>query len=252
MLEAFSQIREVHSVFQEAEQVLKEDIGVPICIPDCGRCCIHNIPNAMTIEAIYAISVLTGTGRLDRVLSRVEGWLLDRHPFATIYEGMPHGFARPKLKEEWMAVSRSQCPLLDERTKACTIHDCRPFACRAYGVTRDNADICPRPLGREESLSTRRYIPADKLRGFITECRREWERKNRAWIIAGSFPTTLLRAGKPEKLQKYILDNQIASAKLIGIEYETSLMWQPQVDSLRAGLPADLVGAVGKRRVNYE
>jgi len=250
MLEAFSQIGEIHDVFLSAEHVLEEDIGRPICIANCGLCCISNVPHAITIEAIYAVSILAGMGRLKKMESIAEGWLLEHHPFATIYEGMPHGYTSPQLRDEWVSVSRSQCPFLDTMTMECIVHDCRPFTCRAYGVTRDSAELCPRPLGRGESISQRRYIPAEKLREFIGKCRSKWEIKNKAWIVSGFFPAVLYRAAQPEKFKGYVLDNRIASAKLVGVEYETSLMWQPQVNMLRAGKSADLVAAMGTKIQN--
>jgi hypothetical protein len=76
-----------------------------------------------------------------------------------------------------------------------------------------------------------------------------WEKckaKNSAWIIAGFCPTLLYRAAEPEKFKKMVLDNRIASAKIIGIDYEISLMWQNQVDALRAGASADLVAAMNR------
>ena len=241
MIEAFTQIREIHQVFHDAERVLEEDIGRPSCISNCGICCMTNIPSAMTIEAIYAVSSLTGKGTLRKMVSLAEGWLLEKHSFATIYEGMPHGFTSPRLRDEWQAVIRSQCPFLTTDTKSCLTHACRPFACRAYGVTRDNSDLCPRPLGRGESTTKRRYIPADKLKEYIVQCRAEWVGKNKAWVIAGPFPTTLYRSAEPEKFRQYVLDNKIASAKIIGVDFESNLMWQPQVNALRTGVSPDLV-----------
>jgi len=241
MIEAFTQIREMHLVFEEAEKILAEDIGKPICIPVCGICCEHNVSNAMTIEAVYAVSVLTGQGQLKKMVPLAEGWLLEHHSFATIYEGMPHGHVSPQLRDEWQAVSRSQCPFLDSTTKYCLVHDCRPITCRAYGVTRDNSELCPRPLGRGETESQRRYIPAPKLREYIKGCRDEWHEKNKTWLIAGCFPSVLFRAAEPVKFKNYVLDNRIASAKIIGIDLDNSLMWQPQVNALRKGVSPDLI-----------
>lgn len=241
MLEAYGQLQDMHDVLADADRVLEKDIGVPTCIPNCGLCCIHNVPGAMTLEGTYAVSVLTGSGRLSKIKSIAEGWLLERHPFATLYEGMPRGFASPKLREEWTAVTRSECPFLDLTNKLCLIHDCRPLACRAYGITRDAADICPRPLGRGESESERRYIKAPEFQKFISDCRREWQRKNKAYVIGGPLPTIIYRAAEPEKFREYVRDNKIASAKIIGVDIDTSLMWQPQLDALRAGKTPDLV-----------
>lgn len=243
MLQAFFDLREIHHVFDAAEHVLEEDIGVPICVPKCGLCCQHNMPPYMTIEAINAVSYLTGMGQLKKMVSIAEGWLLEKHTFATIYEGMPVGFAGEKLKEEWMGVFRSQCPFLG-RDARCLLYAVRPLTCRSYGVTRDNSELCPRPLGRGESATQRRYIPADMLKQKIAACRKQWEKKNKTWIISGSAPAMLYRAAKPEKFKNLVESNRIASAKIIGIEYETSLMWQPQVDMLRAGVAPDLVAAM--------
>lgn len=193
----------------------------------------------MTIEAIHAVSVLTGTGRLQEINVIADGWLLEHHPFATIYEGMCTGFIAPKLREEWQAVMRSQCPFLNSN-KECVIHDVRPLSCMAVGVTRDLSEICPRPLGKGESDTQRMIIPGPLLRDRIRELKVEWKAKNPAWIVSGSAPAVFYRASKPEVFKEMVLDNKIASAKIIGTEYETSIMWQPQVNALRAGLSPDL------------
>jgi len=243
MIRAFLELREIYRVFEAAEEVLKEDIGVPLCLPNCGICCMCNVPPFMTIEAINAVSYLTGTGRLRGIVSIAEGWLLEKHNFATIYEGMPRGWASPRLRDEWHAVIRSQCPFLGPH-KQCLIYEVRPFTCRAFGITRDNSEICPRPLGKGESLTQRRYIPAPRLREAIEAFRKRCEKKNTSWIISGSAPSAFYRCAEPEKFKKLVEDNRIASAKIIGIEYETSLMWQPQVDALRMGVSPDLVAAM--------
>lgn len=243
MIQAFLDLKEIHEVFGAAEAVLKDHLGVPICLPKCGLCCGQNLPAFMTIEAINAVSYLTGTGRLRKAVSIAEGWLLEKHSFATIYEGMPIGWVSPKLRDEWAAVSRSQCPFMDKH-KMCLIYEVRPLPCRAYGVTRDCSELCPRPLGRGESLTQRVFIPADRLREKIAQCRKEWERKNKTWIISGSCPSLLYRCAEPEKFKTLVRDNKIASAKIVGIEYETSLMWQPQVNALRKGVSPDLVAAM--------
>ena len=239
MIEAFFRLKQIYGGFDQAEELLEKTINAPACIPNCGICCMHNIPQSMTIEGINTVSRLTGSGRLEKMLSIAEGWLLERHSFLKVYEGMPVGWATPQLRDEWVALSRSQCPFL-ESTK-CLLHDCRPINCRAYGVTRDAADICPRPIGRGESPSQRVYIPADSLREDIKAFRADCKEKNKAWVISGLYPTTFYRAAAPDKFKKFVLDNKIASAKLMGIEIDASLIWQPQVEAMRRGTSADLV-----------
>ena len=239
MLEAFMQLRDVRQAFSEADEILRDYIGKSTCVSSCGKCCMVNVPNWMTIEAIYALSVLTGAGRLEEINQIAEGWLLEHHSSATIYEGMCTGFLSPNLKGEWQSVMRSQCPFLDSKLE-CVIHDVRPLSCMACGVTREVSEICPRPLGRGESDTQRMIIPAPLLRNRINELRAEWKIKNPAWIVSGSVPSVFYRASKPEKFKEMVLDNKIASAKIIGTEYEASIMWQPQVNALRQGIIPDL------------
>ena len=234
------QLRDIRQAFSDAEEILRDYIGKPTCLSSCGRCCMTNVPNWMTLEAIHAVSVLTGAGRLEEINRIAEGWLLEHHPFATIYEGMCIGNLPPKLKEEWQAVMRSQCPFLNSKLE-CVIHDVRPLSCMACGVTREISEICPRPLGKGESETQRMIIPGPLLRDRIGELKVEWKSKNPAWIVSGSVPSVFYRASKPEKFKEMVLDNKIASAKIIGTEYESSIMWQPQVNALRAGVSPDLV-----------
>lgn len=242
MLKAFMELREIQQVFEDAAEVLEEDIGTPICLPSCGLCCQHNLPMWKTIEAIHAVSVLTGTGRIKQAVGIAENWLLDKHKEATLYEGMPVGFASPKLREEWHLMAQSRCPFLMD-DMSCFIHDVRPLVCRAFNVTRDGSEICPRPLGKGEDQTHRRYIPASILKQKIQEWEEKCRRKNKSWLIAGFIPTTFFRAAKERKFRDYVHDNRIASAKLIGTEMDTSLMWQPQLDALRSGISPDLVAA---------
>jgi len=187
-----------------------------------------------------AISIITGTRKLKKAISTAEGWLLERHSSASIHEGMPEGFVSGKIKEESIAIKRSQCPFLDA-DKTCSIYEVRPFACRAYGVTRDASEACPRPLGRNEHQAQRIYIPAHDLRNRINYLREQWKIKKYAWIVSGLFPTVLYRAAEPEKFRKMVLDNKIASAKIIGVDYETDLMWQFEVNASRDHVSPDVV-----------
>ena len=239
MIEAFTQLRRIHKVFDVAAESLEEDIGKPICISSCGLCCQHNTPRWMTIEAIHAISVLTGTGRLKKALSIAEGWLLEQHKQAMTYEGMPVGWASPRVREEFNALAVTQCPFLNEDMR-CSIYDVRPLTCRAFGVTRDNAETCPRPPGKGETLTQRRYIQAPVFRKIVEDWRQKCSDKNKSWIHAGFVPTLLYRAGKEKEFRELVKDNRIASAKIVGVDYETTLMWQPQVDAIRRGVMPEM------------
>ena len=86
-------------------------------------------------------------------------------------------------------------------------------------------------------------IPADDLRRRIETLREEWKAKNLTWIISGFAPALLYRVAEPEKFKKLVDDNRVASAKIVGIEHETSLMWQIDVDTERRLAPPDLIAA---------
>jgi len=92
-------------------------------------------------------------------------------------------------------------------------------------------------------MTQRIFIPADDLRNRIDSLRAQWKMKQPAWIISGPIPTVLFRAAEPEKFKRMVMDNTAASAKIIGVDYETSLMWQSQVNALRKGVSPDVAVA---------
>ncbi len=244
MIDAFKQLRKLYREFESARDALEKGIGVPICVPHCGsNCCEHNLPMFRTIEGINAVSVAIGQANIKQVADIAEGWLLERHSVTTIYEGESHGWASEKLLAEWRALSRSQCPFLDAE-KRCMIYLSRPLVCRAYGVTRlPEVRLCPRRLGRGELPERMMVVDGSPIRNRLSSYVKEWGEKNKAWLVSGFVPTVIYRAARPEKYKAFILDNRIASAKIIGTEYDVNLMWQPQVDALRVGVSPDLIAA---------
>lgn len=242
MIETLIHLREIHKIFEESDSLLQQTIGKPTCISNCGKCCELNIPQAMTIEAINAVSVFTGKGKLKELISIAEGWLLETDKNLKIYEGLPEGQVSPVLRDEWSKVSRGQCPFLTE-DKRCFIHEVRPLTCRAYGVMRDAADICPRPTGLGETQTQRTYINDSEglLRRCINEFKSDCDGKNKDWTTYGSIPTLIFRCAKQLELKLLASERKIPSAKLIGLKLDTSLMWQPQVEAIRSGLPANEV-----------
>jgi Fe-S-cluster containining protein len=235
MIDAFLELRDIHRMLGEAESQLVEYLGVPICLPNCGKCCQVNVPPCTTIEAINMVSVLTGTRKLAPMLSIAEGWLLERDNRAPTYEGMPLGILKSVILEEYQTILRTQCPFLGPQ-KECLIWDVRPLTCRTWGVTRDNANACPRPLGKNESPTQMMVVDGTPIRQAIDAFKKRCEAKNKTWIISGLVPTVLYRAARPDKFRRLVHDNKIASAKLIGVEIETELMWQPQLDAMRRGV----------------
>ena len=243
MVEALKGLHILHIGFENADNALKRDIGVETCVAGCGKCCMENTPYSRVIEAINAISVLTGQGKLRKAVSVAEGWLLENHKEARIYEGRPPVVVSPLIHQEWLNLRQTQCPFLQDSLQ-CMIHDVRPLTCRAFGVTYEVHDTCPRRPGKGETQSQFKYAKSDLLKssviGYWDQCR-EWKSE---WVVSGFLPTLIYRAAEPEKFKKMILDNKIASAKIIGVNYDISLMWQPQIESLRQGKLPDLVAAL--------
>ncbi len=242
MIRAFRELHRIQQGFEAAERVLEQTIGVSTCMSGCGKCCQKNVPYWRTIEAINAVSVLMGTGKLKKAVSLAEGWLLEHHKEAKAYEGMSNGLASPRIHQEWLDLRQTTCPFLDD-SMSCVMHFCRSLSCRAYGVTYAPVSDCPRPPGKGETLSQHKYASAEGLRRVVHAYWDDCKQRKPEWIVSGFVPTLLYRAAEPDKFKKMVLDNQIASAKIIGVDYEVSLMWQPELEALESGVSPDLVAA---------
>lgn len=242
MLKALTGLTGLYDDMAEIQNALETSIGRDICMSGCGHCCEVNTPVCSTIEAFQAVSVLAGQGRLTKVLSVIEGWLLDRDPRLTIYEGLKTGVLSKKLLEERMILSGSQspgsehhgsqCPLL-QADKGCMIHPARPLVCRAFGVLRSLDSWCPRPPGKGETQTQRIYMsdPKGLFRGAVTA----WKHSLRPDLrIYGFVPTLIFRAADQAKFYKLV--PQIASAKLIGSTTDTAIIWEEQVQALMRGV----------------
>lgn len=241
MIDAFGKLHKFYRGFGSAERQLENTIGRSICISGCGKCCQANTVRCMTIEAMNAVSILTGTGELTKVMSIAEGWLLERHHEAPTYEGMISGrFVPAKIKEEAGVLASLPCPFLSE-TKQCLIHGARPLVCRAYGVTRITTGFCPRPPGKGETWSEYMYMQAPQLQTDIHKFKESYRVTHPEWVIFGFLPAVLYRAGREEKFRKLVRDNRIASAKIIGTHLDETLMWQPLVEAIKKGVSPDMV-----------
>jgi Fe-S-cluster containining protein len=240
MLQAFINLRSIQRVFNAAEGVIERDLGTPICVRGCGKCCQCNTPLASVIEGINIISVFElDQAKIKRIVQSAESWLLEPHG-NKIFNGMPIGFQSGEIMQEWQRTARQQCAFLQENMD-CMIHNDRPLTCRAFGVFRDGADICPRPLGKGESLSRHGYIRETEVRPLVTEFFNDCKTRQPVWATRCFVPTVIFRAASPKKFREYVADNKIASAKIMGMDIDTSLMWQPQLDGLRAGVSPDII-----------
>jgi len=188
----------------------------------------------MTIEAANMVSSLS-MPQLTKALSIAEGWLTEPDKDLTIYRGIPTGLLPQDLVHEWQVLNKQQCPFLMSNM-LCLIHEWRPLTCRAFGIFRDGMPLCPRPPGKGETLTQKAVIKSDGVRKLVVEFRERAKSRNPGFVISGYIPTLMVRAASPDKLKALIADNKIPSAKLIGVDINLDLLWQPQLDALRAGV----------------
>ena len=246
MIEAFLWLRRIHKGFNNASICLEECIKTPLCMPKCGKCCEINTPMWTTIEAIHAISVLSGRAKIAKMTSIAEGWLVERDTSLS-YNGMITGLVPAKITEEWRRVSRSRCPFL-AYDKSCLVHEVRPLVCQAYGVTVDSSEICPRKLGYNETKSQVMTVDGTPLREEILKFKDYCRSKEPAWLKSSFVSSVLYRAAKPDKFTELLGRNSIPSARIIGIDIDVNLMWQPQLDELKKGMSPDMVASLNDRR----
>jgi len=196
---------------------------------------------ASIIEGINLISInMMDETKIKRLVQSAEGWLLESHG-NTVYKGVPLGFKSGEIMEDWYQTARRQCPYLEDN-KDCMLYKDRPLVCRAFGVFRDAADICPRPPGKGETQIKHAIINPDQVKPLVRDFYDDCRKRQPVWAIRAFIPTVIFRAASPKKFKEYIEDNRIASAKLLGMDVDTALMWQPQLDKLRAGIsPAQVI-----------
>lgn len=228
MIEALASLSQIHMDIDAARVALETQLGVPICIPNCGKCCETVL--AHRIEADFAISAIIGEGKFQEMVSLCEGWLLERHKESQIYEGPPFGMVCPELAIEWDSVRDIGCPFLNS-DKRCFIYSGRPLVCRTFGVTQagPTPDWCARPLGIGEGENRRGYIDNQQLKHLVKAFLDGLPDKD--WTTMGWLPTVIYREACPDKYRALVADNRIASAKLIGLTEDYTLLWQEQIQA---------------------
>ncbi len=227
----------LYKAWELGAETLSKSLGVPLCVEGCGICC-KNVPISYGVEAAYAMSLLIGEGRLKEMLSRAEGWLLDRHKEAPTYEPVRLGKVTreqyPKLQEEHEALGRTFCPFLDE-TKRCLVYGCRPLPCRAFSVTRAAPPVCQRPLGKGELPGRKAYLGADaarELKKVLDAILRSVPKPTLA--MAGFFPSMLYALGEPTKYRMMVTNNSVATTKVLITSPSMALLWQEDQERMWA------------------
>lgn len=230
-------LEQIYRLLAKAERDLVADIGVPICIPDCGKCCEATSIIIRGVEARYIALWLERQKRnfRERVESLCVDWLTQRHENIAIYRGFGtariEGNALDTLHNDVaQLLHKTPCPMLDEN-KRCIIHPARPLVCRTYGVTRVvPPDMCPRPLGRMEEGDYRAFrkdANTEKAKKLLGELKPMND--SRYIENAGFIAARLLIELNVQRFLNLVYHNYIASAKLVQLG-GISLLWQEQVD----------------------
>lgn len=229
-LRTYLGLEAIYAGFERAALELEAARAAPICLEGCGLCCEINTPYSWSIEAEHVIASLLGIGKLATALDSCESWLLDRVAGLTYYGPRQPRTQddRQRVLEEVRLAARQPCPFLDAE-KRCVIHDVRPLACRAYGVTRLPSQFdCRAPLAAHETREARmRYggpgemALRQQVARFLNGLRLEQR--------AGYFlPTALLRQARPAVFQN--LQDRFATAKMIAFAQSPAMIWQEQLD----------------------
>lgn len=186
------ELMEIHAICQQAQDELEAHIGRSICMPNCGKCCLHNTPMVWGFEVEFMVSSLLGDNqKLDNILDRCEGWLLynDGKIRSPNYYRQNPG----KIIERSHDIITSPCPMMDEITLQCLIHAYRPLVCRAFGVTTYPRN-CPRPPGLGESDVVRSYNQGlgEKINAALHKLLVGYAKESSFAITVGFLPTLLV------------------------------------------------------------
>lgn len=233
---AFKSLQGLYLAFDAAERELVKSLGVPICIPNCGKCCQLTSGMAWNAEAYYIASYLSGNLPLmAQVLPRCEGWLEEKDPEVATYglNGSLTEEQKKQLEHEVDILAKARpCPFLSG-DKRCLIHAVRPLACRVYGVTHVPAPLCPRPLSRMESADERAHIGHSTplglhLKQFVDEAYRNAEACG--WGMMGFLPATLASILRPRKVSE--IRDKVARARLVQCSRDWAITFQDQLNTI--------------------
>lgn len=236
---ALKTLEEIYRLFDRAKEKLVKIIGVPICIPNCGKCCEVNNITCKGVEARYAaLWVMKQKPEFQkRIIDICESWLLEKDDKLGTYYGLGTSGMDSKVLDqvrgEALYISlKLPCPFLTE-DKKCLIYPVRPMACRAYGVTRIvSQDVCPRPPGKKETPVYRAFLRdehVDKIKHKIEQLKEE--AKDKYIENAGYIVTLLYMELRPQKFVNHAYFNTIPSARMFQFG-GGFILWQEQIEEL--------------------
>jgi len=214
-LAQYAALQKLYALQDTAYQELSSALKVPLCIPNCGKCCEIQTPVVTELEARYAVSSLLMLPNVVRkaALDRMQEWITRPLPGVNTFSAAPEARVlsedeRKALIPQGEIVQSSPCAFLGT-DKGCLIYPLRPIACRAWGVTRPVQAWCRRPRGQGESAANVAY-----LTGLTAERIRQAIKDLGSTGICGFLPTLVMRLSKPKELQTLIEEGKVATARL--------------------------------------
>ena len=237
----FDRLERIHRLFGSAQQRLEKEIGVPICVPDCGKCCEKNCVAIRGVEAHYIAQwVRRQKPETQKSITDIcSSWLLAKDEQLSVYRGMgtaalsTDDLDQVRVEGGFIMGGGSHCPMLTE-DKKCLIHPVRPLLCRAFGVTRiAGPEICDRPLGKYETKERRAYLNneiVDEIKRELEGLKSELSEGN--YYENGMFLATALYAElEPQSFVSIIYHNLVPTAKLLQFS-GPALLYQEQLSEI--------------------
>jgi len=235
LLEAYRLLEGLHRELDAGQRELEIATGGrPLCVTNCGDCCVRSVPVAIAIEATYVLSHQPYLPMRD-IRQRALGWMGEHHPNLKLYEkirGRPYRQEeRAQLADDQATLEKTGCPFL-ARDKTCILHSLRPLVCRGYGVTWAADSYCPRPLHSTETSERRmglgpsgpRGKRIQKLKGHLLA----HLRTNAPDLLSCSwFPGLLAKEMGKEEVLALQREGKVADIKL-AMGYRAPRLWRDE------------------------
>ncbi len=236
----FVEMDRLYAGFRAAAAEIKTLTGIAPCVPGCGACC-HVSVMAHGIEAEYARTILIGSPDLTYpALDAAREWLTRPGDYtygAAITEGN-----QDRIAAELERVQRETCCFLD-KDNSCILHEARPIACRAYGVTHLPNTWCKRPPGLGETEFARtinRYDVTIPIRQIRRELMASLDLVR--FQRQGFFAAMLFEAMAAKEFAGLLDDGKIPLVKVVNIppgEEDMMCVWQEQAEAVWRAEAAD-------------
>lgn len=225
-LRLFGGLEQVHRLMDRGQRELEQYAHLPMCVENCGLCCVRTTPSAAMLEATYLAGsvVAAEPERLQWIRRRAFAWLQEEVEGLADAEELPPNQRLSKAQSDRLQADHTKlacgrCPFLTDDLR-CGIHPWRPLACRGFGITSAADSWCPRPLMEDEAPNRRiRISPASDLglliQGSVTGLWRSMRQQRRSDLLkVGLFPTLVAETLDLAEVERLRDAGKIQPAKL--------------------------------------